>query len=277
MVAHDLAEVGVDGEEAAVDAEGGAGDPGGVGGGEEGDGGGDVVGGADAAEGVGAGGEGGEFGFLAGPGGGGDGAGVDLVDADAERGRLAGEGAGEGAQGGLRGAVGVVAEVGLGVDRADGDDRAGAVGRGQVREGGAGAADGAEEGAVELAAPVLAGVVDEGDEGVVDEGVEGGEAGEEGLDRRRVGDVEAVRDRAGQVGGDPLRRLLVDVRDEDPRALRREPPGGRRADAAARARDQCRLSVEALHAPHQSKDLTAFTRAWARGSAVTVFRMPLVT
>src|SRR5690606_24449049 len=92
--------------------------------------------------------------FPALPGPGADGARRHQVDPHPAGPGVAGEGPGEGHQPGLGGAVGVVAEVLETVDRADAHHGAPA-GGGEVRQGGAAAAVGTDEGDVEVGGPVL--------------------------------------------------------------------------------------------------------------------------
>ena len=128
-------EPGVDGEETAVHAQGGAGDPGRVPGGEEGDGGRDVLGLADPAERI-------QPALPVSSASRPAQAAVRIVPGATRLTRTPrgpawpGERTGQASQARLGGAVGVVAEVLLAVDRSDVDDRAAAGGH-QVRQRGA--------------------------------------------------------------------------------------------------------------------------------------------
>lgn len=247
-------------------------------------------GGADPAERV----EGrrpGQLRVAARPGVGSDRAGGDQVDPDAARARVARQRTGQAGQARLRGAVRVAAEVLFAVDRADGDDRAPARGD-QMRQGGAGAAERAGQGDVQVAFPLLVRLVLE-ELGVlarrvrvVDQDVEPAE-GLDGVRHRRV-HRRTVGHVAGQGRGGAARlayrrrrvgrALRVQVRDEDRGPFRRQAVGRCRADALAGGGDQDAVAGEAgrCHRCHGA-DRTALTKAWARGSAVTPFWRPLVT
>ena len=74
------------------------------------------------------------------------------------------------------------------------------------------------------------------------------------LDVRARGDVAADRAAADPLGG-LGRGRLVEVRDDDVRALAREPLGGRGADAAGGAGDERGLALEARSSDHPRDEL----------------------